>query len=457
MRRQRAARSLEATVGTRWGSLQADLGPHALRPHDEQWVRHVGRRLGQQAAEITEGFVAWCAELFPRVRMPGGDLGPLNNSVHDNMVTMWAMVANGLEPEDVDPPPNALLWPRKMIQARVPLGTLMRVYYVGHAMIWHRWVQPELEELAARGVDTTIVSARLHSLSFNYLDRAALRVAEQYYTARMELANPSSRAQLDAVQDILAGAQLTPGTRQALGFPIDGAHRAWTLWLTPAAAGRWPGLAVLAQRVHAALGGSEGASGLTIENGHCEIWGWTADPVELDGALLQELRQLLATNGEADPHPLPARQVAAQRGLRLALGASCVGVPGFRDGHNEVRSLHAAMDRARSLPDRVMTCSEAGLAALLMSDPQGARRFAHRRLGALAAPTTTAETLRATLRHLLANGGSTQRTAEELGVHRNTVLHRLRRCEAELGHAVRDAEQELFAALLILDWLPERI
>ncbi|GGJ71413.1 PucR family transcriptional regulator [Streptomyces brasiliensis] len=442
-------------VGERWGDIQADLGPHTIGAAEAATLCDLGQRLYEKAPQITEGFVAWCAELFPRVRLPGGDLGPLTNSVYDNMVTMWGMVANGLTPEDVDPPPYALLWPRKMIQARVPLGTLMRVYYVGHAMIWHRWVQPELTELAAQGKDTTVIAARLHSLTFTYLDLAALRVAEQYYAAQQELTNPSSRVRRGAVQDILAGAQPSAAARKALNFSIDGVHRAWILWLPPTAHEQWRGLSALAERIHNLLGGTRYGEALTVEDGLTEMWGWTAATTEIDPAVLTKLRSLLVP-GTADSDGINSAQVNPVRGIRLALGARCTGLSGFRDGHEEVRSLRTAMDRARVLPANVVTTNEAGLAAVLMSDPQSARRFALRRLGPLATATPpAAESLRSTLHVFLANSGSYQRTADQLGIHRNTVLNRIQRCEAELGYSVRSAEQDLLAALLILDWLPK--
>ena len=442
----RAASSpASGAVWDAWGWHQADLGPHSVGATDAKRVRYIGRCLEEKADEMTDGLVKWLAELFPRVTPPTGDLTPLADSVHDNMVTMWAMVANGLEPDTVEPPPNALLWPRKMIHARVPLGTLMRVYYVGHAMIWHRWVQPQLADLAATGVDTTVVSARLHSLVFNYLDRAALRVAEQYHAARLELMETDQRAQRAAVYDILAGSRPTPPTRESLGFDIDEPHRAWILWLPTASADCAAMLMPMAERVHGALRGSGSArAALTLQNGQSEVWGWTSvrDPIEEHAR--GELERLCGTRPEHNGHGSP---------FRLAVAAPADGVSGFRGGHDEASALRTAMDRARCSPS-VATSEEAGLAALLLADPQNARRFAHRSLGPLAAPTRSAESLRATLQAFLAQGRSYQRTAEHLGVHRNTILQRIRRCESELGGQVDAYERDIAASLLILDWLP---
>lgn len=435
-----------AAVWDAWGWHQADLGPHTVSAIDSKWVRFVGRSLGEKATEMTDGLVTWLAELFPRVTPPTGDLTPLADSVHDNMVTLWSMVANGLEPDAVEPPPNALLWPRKMIHARVPLGTLMRVYYVGHAMIWHRWVQPQLDELTATGVDTNVVSARLHALLFNYLDRAALRVAEQYHAARLELMETDQRAKQAAVYDILAGARPTPQLRTSLGFDLDEPHRAWILWLPNAAADLAPLLESMAERVHGVIRDSASASAtLTLQNGQAEIWGWTSVHGSIGEGARAELARLCGTRPD---------QTARGSVFRLAVAAPADGVGGFRGGHEEASSLRTAMDRARSSPS-VATSEEAGLAALLLADPQNAYRFAHRSLGPLAAPTRTAASLRSTLQVFLSHARSFQRTAERLGVHRNTVLQRIRRCETELGRQIDAGERDTAAALLILDWLPD--
>jgi hypothetical protein len=439
--------SAAVTVRESWGGSELDLGPRSVSPEDARLVRLVGQRLGDQVPAMTEDVVTGLVNLFPRVGPPSGDVTALRSSVHDNMVTMWSMVAHGLEPADVNPPPNALLWPRKMIRARVPLGTLMRVYYVGSANIWHRWVHPQLVELAVGGVDTTVVAARLHSLVFTYLDQAAMRVAEQYHAERLELTGSEDRARQAAVHDLLAGARMTPMMERAMRFSVEEQHRAWILWLPPTAADLAPVLPSLAEGVHALVGGRTSTQ-LTNRHGPTEVWGWTAAP-DGDRLATGKLARLLGLPPDADQAAAVSRRLP-----RLAVAAPATGAEGFRDGHDEARALRAAMDRAEALSTNVMTSEEAGLAALLVADPPNARRFARRHLGTLAATGERDSMLLTTLRVFLANGCSFQHTSAALGVHRNTVLQRIRRCEAELGRPVTASEPELAAALLILDWLP---
>jgi DNA-binding PucR family transcriptional regulator len=54
-----------------------------------------------------------------------------------------------------------------------------------------------------------------------------------------------------------------------------------------------------------------------------------------------------------------------------------------------------------------------------------------------------------------AKGHDQSRTADALGLHRNTVVKRLRRAEATLGRPITERPRELEAALVIAEiWMP---
>jgi DNA-binding PucR family transcriptional regulator len=91
----------------------------------------------------------------------------------------------------------------------------------------------------------------------------------------------------------------------------------------------------------------------------------------------------------------------------------------------------------------------AALAAVLLRDRDAAREFAAEELGELAADTRAAHELRDTLATLFASQYDQSRTADLLGVHRNTIAKRLRRAEAILEHPITSRPRELEAALLI--------
>ncbi|WP_017537326.1 PucR family transcriptional regulator [Nocardiopsis halophila] len=76
-------------------------------------------------------------------------------------------------------------------------------------------------------------------------------------------------------------------------------------------------------------------------------------------------------------------------------------------------------------------------------DPAAAERAAEGLLGPLAAETESARMLRGTLRAWLARNGNWDRTAADLGAHRNSVRYRIGRIERDLGIDLSDPEQRM--------------
>lgn len=436
--------------------VQAELVPRLLDAEDDAVVRQLARELEQEVPEQTERLVGWLAEVFPHLDKPDGDTKALAASISDNMHTMWRMVAGRLRPDQVEPPPSALLWPRKMVHDNVPVSVLQRVYYVGHAMIWHRWVQPKLAALSAN--DTGAVSARLHAETFNYLDRAALRVAEHYEAEQAESFASGVRSRATIVYDILSGTTPTRAMLNRLGFALQDRHCGWVLWASSCQLDRQKELLQVAERVHAILGG---AGRLSIMHGPSEVWAWTSNPVSMTSQVRERLRQLLAPRAADDGKDSvvtsgtrAGSQPRSTQDLHLVISAPDREADGFRDGNADARRIQALVDRTGLEAPTVHTSQETGLAALLLNDPVAARRFVKAQLGALAADEANARARRQTTLEFLTNGGSYSRAATALGVHRNTVLYRLQRASKDLGRDIELPEHELAAALLVAAWLP---
>jgi DNA-binding PucR family transcriptional regulator len=110
--------------------------------------------------------------------------------------------------------------------------------------------------------------------------------------------------------------------------------------------------------------------------------------------------------------------------------------------------VRALSERAIALRRPVLARS-AGLAAMV--GPAAGADFAARLLAPLRELESTRpdEPLVDTLRTWLANHGGWDRTAATLGVHRNSVRHRIGRVERELGVDLADPEtrMELWFAL----------
>ncbi|WP_148573934.1 PucR family transcriptional regulator [Nocardioides caldifontis] len=416
--------------------VQAELVPELVDPAEKALCGEIAGVLTIRNGDITDSLLDWLLQVFPELPDDQTEHTALRASITDNLRTMWQMVAGGLVPSVVEPPPSALVWPRKMVHQRVPVSVLTRIYYVGHAMIWHRWVQPAVALHAGEGVDVAKVGAWLHAATFNYLDRAAQRVAEHYEAEAAELFGSRVRSRTAAALEVVHGKPVTAATRRALDFALHDPHRAWVLWAPESPLDLRTELLRTAEDVHAVLGHGDR---LALSHGPSEVWGWTSRPVELSPELRGRLLRVL-------------RQPALPR-LHLAVSAPAVHETGFRDGILDARRLQSAVVSAGLPAPTVHTQEEAGLAALLLADPAGARRFIATRLRGLAADTSAARTLRETLRVFLAESGSHSRAAAALRVHRNTVAYRLRRVEAELGRPLQLPEHELSSALLIDAWL----
>jgi DNA-binding PucR family transcriptional regulator len=138
-------------------------------------------------------------------------------------------------------------------------------------------------------------------------------------------------------------------------------------------------------------------------------------------------------------------------GLRAAIGRTASGVDGFVATKRQAdlaRSVAAGHDGPA-----VTFYDDVALAAVLLRDRDAARTFAADELGGLTARTRAAAELRETLSAYFANGHDQSRTADALGVHRNTVAKRLRRAEATLGRPITSRPRELEAALTIAEVL----
>ncbi|MFB9378108.1 helix-turn-helix domain-containing protein [Kineococcus gynurae] len=180
-------------------------------------------------------------------------------------------------------------------------------------------------------------------------------------------------------------------------------------------------------------------------------------------------RRMLAALGLKLPDPLVVVRVEGGRapgplsdGHRAVLSPPVTLTdldPGSRVGISRVVPAGAAADAlasaeaalARTDAERPVVDGAdlrgAGLAGLL--GIAGAREHARTLLAPLAAAGREEATLRETLRVFLARHGQIQATADELGVHRNTVRARLARVEALLGTSLDspDDRAELWMAL----------
>ena len=124
------------------------------------------------------------------------------------------------------------------------------------------------------------------------------------------------------------------------------------------------------------------------------------------------------------------------RRLDVPAGASAI-YDSFADHKGSFAQAEDALDTA--VRDRTAWIEYEGVEILVMSRSRSeARRIIDDVLGPLAEDTTRAASLRETLFAYLRNNRKWTETAEELGIHRQTLAYRLRQIEASIGRTLSD-------------------
>lgn len=409
-----------------------NLDAAPLTTEQQATARQIGDALLERVHEITRELVTWLIDVFPELEPQRRNPTTLTASVADNMHTIFTMYRRGLRPDDVEPPPNALVWPREMARESVPLSVLVRVYYVGHAMIWHRWVTPAVTGRTV--ADAAAVGARLHADLFDYLDKAAQRVAEQYVTEREDIRASSDRQKAETVRRILAGRTVPDAVLGRLAYPARGQHLGVIVAAEDGQAVEAGGLESITSTVVVKLAPEV----LVVPQEPTEVWAWCARDTPLSADEVSSVRSELEASGSR---------------VHMMVGDVESGVSGMRHSHESARRLWAAVSASRRPSPSLTTAADSGLAGVLLADREGAGAFMRQQLGSLAEPGF--EVLRETLKVYLDTGGSLSTAAAMLDVHRNTVRYRVAQAERQLGAAVVAPAPELSAALLIAAWTPE--
>ncbi len=133
--------------------------------------------------------------------------------------------------------------------------------------------------------------------------------------------------------------------------------------------------------------------------------------------------------------------------LLVGIGEPHPGTDGFR--RTFLEASDALRLAARLGANAGISYGDAALAIVLSRDEERARWFVEHELRGLAADTTEMADMRNTLRAFFDNRMRIAPAAERLFLHRNTLINRLERIQAVLGHAVAERSAETQAALVL--------
>ena len=305
---------------------------------------------------------------------------------------------------------------RQCARLGVPLEAVLLQYRLGHAVQWEAWFEI-VEGHGLSAAKRRELLERGSRFFFDYANRLTRLVVAEYESERGSLLRRTEQRRAFLVREVLAGRNIDA---EALGYDLSYHHLGAIAW------GDAPDEAL--RRLAAQLD----RTALVIDAGEGECWGWL---------------------GGVKPLPEGPEAAPAGEGARLALGDDEQGVAGFRRTHQQAAFARYA---AEQLDRELVRYDDIALEALATADQEAARAFVGRELRGLEGSGTRSEQLRETLESYFTCGQNAAAAAAALGVHQQTVGHRLRTIEERIGTRVNDRRAELEVALRVRRYLRDQ-
>jgi PucR C-terminal helix-turn-helix domain/GGDEF-like domain len=358
-------------------------------------------------------------------------------STRANLGVMVTLMREGADPRSAEAPPEALGYAKEYVVRDLDFVLLQRAYrtaqgvYAGMILERLRRVTDDADHLAeAMGFFNTWI--------FAWIEAIERQLTDVYMSEREQWVRGAAAMRDAEVRAILAGAAVdAAAVSRRLGYELGRWHVGYVIWSDGAAEAPGAGQALFGEMEQAAAAVAEslGArSALTVAQGrHLACWAGRREP--------QHLGDLRLPRGTA-------------RGLAVAAGSPAHGVEGFVLSHREALLARRVAQMRGEGGRACLAYPDVAVEALMVNDPEAARRFAERELGPLAARDDSTVRLASTLGVFLEEGASFVRAARRLGVHTNTVTYRVRRAEELLGHRVTERQLELRVALRLARLVP---
>jgi hypothetical protein len=355
----------------------------------------------------------------PRFRHDGAD-DLVRNSCNANSTALLDGLLRNLPVEVLGPAEEVVRDTRSFIQRGVAAGTLERGYRLGIAYWCTRWAQAVDEHCPDRTIALAVSSAGTDYL-LQWLDHVLERVGEEARHEAERLAGEIVFAQVEEVRRILDGAEDIDlaAVSLRLGYSLTGRHLA--LVIRQAVLGEGPPPDAVAREIAGAV---TDARPLVVRVDVATAWCWITVP-------------------ESDHTVVPVPDGAVLGGH----GRVATGLDGFRRSHAEAQEALRVAVLARRPPSTMIAYDDVAITALCSHDPGWVRDFVLAQLGPLATEGVEAQRFRATLSAFFATGSGYRATAKALGLHHNTVRHRLAQAEQMLGRPLERDRLALEVAL----------
>ena len=389
-------------------------------------MRRTAAELLGNVSSYADDMLAYILERIPEAGADDALRGLTLGSCSSNLEAALSMVRHGIDVSAATAPVTALEHARAMAARGYSVDVMLRFYRIGHAYFSERILTgiPNVVPDPALALD---VVASLQRYAFAYADRISSEVAAEYVAELDRIQNRVRAARTDAVRGLIAGDQIDLGrAERTLSHRLTGWQTAFVCWTDRDDAD----LARVGEAVGAHFGSLHP---LLVPDGAQALWGWVSTPRAPDVA-------------PEDLAPL-ADQIPTM--VRISIGTPAQGPGGFRDSHAQAQRGCRIIELS-GREASVTSYGEIALVDTMTGDLDLARAFVATELGALAVTGRREDEERRALLAVLDAQGGLAAAAEELGVHRNTVLQRVRRAEERRGRPASERVAELHAALRLV-------
>lgn len=379
---------------------------------------------------LAEDMAEYIAERIPEV---GGDAelrGLTLGSCSSNLEAVLSMFRHGIDVAAAEAPVTALEHARVMASRGHSVDVMLRFYRLGH-----EYFTDKLSGWLTERIDDPSVALRtfvdLERYGFRYIDRISSLVAAEYVAELVRRQNQARAERDDVVRALLAGERIDNArAERVLGHRLTGRQIGFACWTDD----RGVDLDGLARHVGRSLGS---AHSLVVTDGPLGVWGWVS-----------------ITGSPGTPLTGMATELSGDGGkVHIAVGSPHPGVAGFRASHLEALRTRRVIELSGRAAPSFTEFSDIALVDAISRDLDAAKAFVASQLGDLARDAAKERDERATLLAVLDAQGSLTTAAQTLGIHKNTVLQRMRRAEQRRGRAATVNVAELHAALLVCDVL----
>ncbi|MDR3660819.1 MAG: helix-turn-helix domain-containing protein [Mycobacterium sp.] len=392
--------------------------------------REVATALLANTSSLADDMLKYLVDRIPEI---GGDAelrGLTLGSCSSNLEAVLSMVRHGIDVAAAEAPVTALEHARAMASRGHSVDVMLRFYRLGHEFFTEK-----LSDSISDWIDDPAVALRtfidLERFGFRYIDRISSLVAAEYVAELDRRQNQARAERADVVRALLAGERVDiPRAERVLSHRLTGQQIGFVCWVDDGGVD----LEGFARRIGRFLGSGHA---LAVADGPHAVWGWVS----------------ITGDARTSP-PRPATELVGEdESVHVAVGSPHPGAAGFRSSHLEALSARRVIELSGRAAPSVTEFGDVALVDAISRDLGAARAFVAEQLGDLARDDAKARDERAALLAVLDAQGGLATAARTLGIHRNTVLQRVRRAEQRRGRPATVKIAELHAALLVCDVL----